>query len=485
MNSLHMRAAAYAASVFAGCIAVLMLIPAAVDLYFGNPDWKVFTFSGLLVGGISAAVAMATRGSKPPISARFGFLLVNLLWVTTAFAGAVPFFEASIKIDYTDAVFEAVSALTTTGSTVLAGLDGMPPGILLWRSFLQWVGGIGVIAFGLFALPFLRIGGVSHLKIESSDIDDRPFARFRSYMIALASVYAAMTLACAMAFAWVGMDLFDAVNHAMTTLSTGGFSTHDASLGFYAGKPAVLWVATTFMFIGALPFSILIVLLVRGRFDPLLDPQIRVFAGYTFVFVFSLAIYLRLAEHVSFFSALTHAAFNVVSIITTTGYASDDYTTWGPFAVAAIFVATFLGGCSGSTSGGVKAYRFYVLFSMLEHSLRRLIYPHSVRHVRYGERHFDAEMQRAVVLFIASFMLILCLFTLLLAATQLDLITSLTGALTALTNVGPGLGTVIGPSGNFAPLTDMAKWVLIVAMLLGRLEILAVLVLLSPAFWNR
>lgn len=464
---------------------MLMLVPATVDLYFGNSDWKVFAVSALLVGGISTAVALATHGSKPPISARFGFLLVNVLWVTTAVAGAVPFFEASIDVGYTDAVFEAVSALTTTGSTVLSGLDEMPPGILLWRSFLQWVGGIGVIAFGLFALPFLRIGGVSHLRIESSDIDDRPFARFRSYMIALASVYAAMTVACAMAFAWVGMDLFDAINHAMTTLSTGGFSTHDASLGFFSDKPAVLWVATMFMFIGALPFSILIVLMVRGRADPLLDPQIRVFAGYVMVFVLSLAINVRLTDQVPFLTALTHSAFNVVSIITTTGYASADYTTWGPFAVAAIFVATFLGGCSGSTSGGVKAYRFYVLFSMLADSLRRLIYPHSVRQVRYGERLFDAEMQRAVVLFIAAFLVLLCLFTLALAATRLDLLTSLTGALTALTNVGPGLGPIIGPSGNFASLSDIAKWLLIVAMLLGRLEILAVLVLLSPAFWRR
>ena len=485
MNRLHTRAAAYFAAIFAGYMAVLMLIPASVDLYYGNPDWKVFVISAILVGGLSSSVALATHGERPPISARFGFLLVNILWVTTAFAGAVPFLEASVALDATDAVFEAVSGLTTTGSTVLTGLDNMPPGILLWRSFLQWVGGIGVIAFGLFALPFLRVGGVSQLKIESSDIDDLPFSRYRSYIIALVSIYVGLTAVCVVAYVAGGMTPFNAINNAMATLSTGGFSTSDKSFGLYTGNPAILWTAVFFMFIAALPFSILILLVTRRRLDTLLDPQIRVYAAYTVVFVLLVALYLRIADGVSFGLALTLSAFNIVSVITTTGFASGDYTEWGPFAVACFFVATFLGGCSGSTSGGIKAYRFYVLYQMLTGSLRGLIYPHSVNQVRYGDRQFDTEMQRAVALFVAAFGAILCALTLLLAATGLDILTALTGVITALTNVGPGLGTVIGPAGNFVTLTDFAKWVLIAAMLLGRLEILAVLVLLSPAFWTR
>lgn len=236
LNTLHIRAVTFVAAIFSAYLALFMALPAVVDLYVGNPDWQVFTLSGLLVGGLSAGVALATFGSSPQLSARFGFLLVNVLWVTTAIAGAVPLYAASIGLSVTDAIFESVSALTTTGSTVIVSLDSLPPGLLLWRSLLQWIGGVGVIALGLFVLPFLNIGGVSYLKIESSDIGDRPFARLSTYTIALLGIYAALTLICALAYAAAGMTAFDAINHAMTTLSTGGFSTHDASLGFYADR---------------------------------------------------------------------------------------------------------------------------------------------------------------------------------------------------------------------------------------------------------
>jgi trk system potassium uptake protein TrkH len=485
LSGLHLRSATFIAAIFSGYLAVFMTIPAVVDLYVGNRDWQVFAISALIVGGLASAVALATYGTKPPVSVRFGFLLVNMLWVTTALSGAVPLFEASLDLGFTDAVFESVSALTTTGSTVIAGLDQLPPGLLIWRSFLQWIGGIGVIALGLFVLPFLKIGGFSYLRIESSDIEDRPFARLSSYTAALVAIYSLLTLLCAIAYALAGMTPFDALNHALTTLATGGFSTHDSSLGFYADKPAVLWVGTVFMFVAALPFSILILLAVRGRLDPLGDPQIRVFAGYCSAFILAVAIYWTIAANVPFGTALTHSAFNFVSLITTTGYASGDYSNWGPFVIACALIATFLGGCSGSTSGGIKAYRFYLLFEMMGNGLRKIVYPHSVQPMKYGSRTVDLEMQRAVVLFIATFFGLLCIFTLLLSATGLDFVTAFTGSLTALTNVGPGLGEVIGPAGNFATLPDLAKWMLIAAMLLGRLEILAVLVVLSPAFWGR
>jgi trk system potassium uptake protein TrkH len=239
------------------------------------------------------------------------------------------------------------------------------------------------------------------------------------------------------------------------------------------------------MFVGGLPFSIMILFAVRGRLDALRDPQIRVFAGYCAAFIVAVAIYLRIHLDMPFFHALSHSAFNFMSIITTTGFASDDYTLWGPFAVACIFVATFLGGCSGSTTGGIKAYRFLILYRLLPNGLTRLIYPNTVLSVRYGDRTVDPDMQRTVVLFIASFFVIWAIGTILLGATGLDLVTATTGALTALTNVGPGLGPIIGPVGNFSSLPDTAKWILSFLMLLGRLEILAVLVMFTPAFWTR
>jgi trk system potassium uptake protein TrkH len=479
------RAAVHIAAIFAIYLAFAMLIPAAVDLYYDNDDWQVFAFCAFFTGGLGLAVALATQGRQPPIGSRFGFFIVNLLWIMTSVIGAVPLLASSLDITLTDAIFEAVAGVTTTGSTVLSGLDDLPPGLLLWRSILQWIGGLGVIALGLFILPFLNVGGISYFTIESSTIEDPPFERFSTFTVSLIAIYVGLTVICAIAYAAAGMTGFNAINHALTTISTAGFSTHDASMGHYADRPAVLWVGTIFMFIGALPFTILILFGLRGRLDALRDPQIRVFASYVLLFILGVTIYLRLSSDLDFFDALTRTAFNFMSVITTTGYASDDYGQWGAFAFACAFVAMFLGGCSGSTTGSIKTYRFLILFELLANGLRRLVYPNTVLSVRYGDRPVDEALQRAVVLFISAFFVIWLITIVLLAATGLDFITAMSGALTALTNVGPGLGDTIGPAGNFAPLPDPAKWVLTGAMLMGRLEILAVLVIFTPVFWRR
>lgn len=484
MNRVQIRAAIHVASVFALYLSIAMLIPAAVDLYYGHPDWEVFAFSSLFVGGAALAIALATRGRPPPVSTRFGFLLVNLLWLTMSLAGAVPFLMSSLDMSLTDAIFESVSGVTTTGSTVINGLDRAPPGLLMWRSLLSFMGGLGVIALGLFLLPFLNIGGVSYFKIESSDIQDRPFERFQTFTLSLIGIYTLLVFVCSIAYTAAGMDGFHAVNHAMSTVATGGFSTHDTSFLRYADNSAILWIGIVFMFIGGLPFSIMILLAVRGRPDALRDPQIRIYAGYCVVFSLAVAIYLRVNDQVPFFEALTQSTFNLLSIITTAGFASQDYTLWGPFAVTAVFLATFLGGCSGSTTGGIKAYRFLILFELIGSGLQRLIYPNSVVPIRYGDRSVDMDMQRAVVLFISSFFVLWGIITVLLGATGLEFVTAVTGALTSLTNVGPGLGPIIGPVGNFSSLPDSAKWICSAAMLLGRLEILAVLVIFTPVFWR-
>lgn len=479
-----MRAACYVAAIFALYISATMLVPAGVDLYYGSNDWSVFAISALGTGGLALIVAAATRSRAPLQSTRFAFLLVVILWITLAVLGALPLYAAaSPDLDFTSAVFESVSAITTTGSTTITGLDSLPPGILLWRSMLQWIGGVGVIALGLFLLPFLNVGGFSYFRIESSDIEDRPFERFSTFMQALIAIYVAITTLCAISYAAAGMTMFDAINHSMTTIATGGFSTHDASFGYFSAND-ILWVSTVFMLAGGMPFSILLLLFVRGRLDALRDPQIRVFLGYVAATVVLIILYRAITADVPFWEALTKVTFNYTSIITTTGYASEDYTLWGPFAVAAFFFVTFLGGCSGSTAGGIKAYRFLILARMLANGIRQLIHPHSVHSVRYGARIVDADMQRSVVLFLSAFLLVWVAATLMLAACGLDLVTALTGALTALTNVGPGLGEIIGPAGNFSSLNEVAKWTLAATMLLGRLEILAVLVLVAPEFWR-
>ncbi|MHB2264838.1 TrkH family potassium uptake protein [Aliihoeflea sp. PC F10.4] len=485
MHYLAIRTALHVAALLAIYLSFAMFIPAAVDLYYGSPDWQTFVFAAIFTGGIGLIAAAATQGPPPVISARFGFLVVNLLWLTTCVVGAVPFLTSSLEIGVADAIFESASGITTTGGTVLSSLDTMPPGILIWRSLLQWIGGLGVIALGLFVLPLLNVGGISYFRIESSDIMDRPFARLSTYTVTLISIYIGMTVLCAISYTAAGMGTFNAVNHALTTISTAGFSTHDASMAHYEGNRAILWVGTIFMFIGALPFVVLILFMTKGNLAALRDPQIKVFAGYTAFFIFTVTIYIILTNPITPFDALTHTAFNFMSIITTTGYASSDYTAWGPLAFACAFVAMFFGGCSGSTTGGIKAYRFLILFQLVRNGLRRLLYPNVMQSVRYGDRIATDAMQRAIVLFISLFFMLWLFFTMVLAAIGLDFLTAMSGALTALTNVGPGLGDIIGPVGNFSSLPDAAKWVLAAAMLMGRLEILAVMVIFTPTFWNR
>ncbi|WEX07230.1 TrkH family potassium uptake protein [Chelativorans sp. AA-79] len=482
MHGSIVRAAAYVASIFSLYIAGVMLIPAAVDLYYGHSDWQIFAVCSVTTGAIALTVAAATRDRTPVRSTRLAFLLVVVLWVTLGVIAALPLY-AALDITFAGAVFESISAITTTGSTVLSGLDELPPGLLLWRSLLNGIGGLGVVVLGLFFLPFLNVGSFSYFQIESSDIEERPFDRLASFLRALVAIYLVLVVLCAVSYALAGMSTFDAINHSMTTIATGGFSTHDASFGYFDSKP-ILWVSIVFMILGALPFSILILFVVRGRLDALRDPQIRLFLTYTAVIVLAVAIHRRVVNEIPFGDALTSSAFNLVSIITTTGYSSEDYTLWEPFAVVMVFFATFLGGCSGSTSGAIKAYRFFVLGRMLQNGLRTLIYGRSVQPLRYGTRIIDEEMQRSVVLFMIAFFAVWVAGSIALAAGNLDILTAITATLTALTNVGPGLGPIVGPAGNFSTLNDYALWILSASMLLGRLEILAVLVLLTPTFWR-
>lgn len=482
MNSTMLRNAVHICAIFAFYLATMMLIPGLVDLYFANSDWKVFAASSAGIGGAAALLAVATRGGPPVVSTRFTFLLVNMLWLTFAICATLPFYLSTLDISLADAFFEAVSGATASGSTILSGLDTMPPGILLWRSMLQWIGGLGVIVLGLFILPFLKIGGSSFFKIESSDRYDRPFARFSTYATSVVVIYTALTILCAALYAWFGMSAFDAINHAMTTMSTGGFSTHDRSFGFF--NDSLHWVAIIFMLIGAVPFTIIIVMALRGRFESFRDNQVLFFLTYTFLFAIILTIQLERSGVMVGTEAFAHSVFNVVSIITTTGYSNANYMLWGPFTAGLMLIATFMGGCSGSTTGGIKASRWIVLIGIIKRSLEVFIYPNAVRPVRSGTVPVNDQIQFVTLMYFCTFGLLVGVGTMLVALTGADLVTSFSGAITALSNVGPGLGDVIGPAGNFGPLEDSAKWVLSFMMLLGRLELFTMLVLLSPAFWR-
>lgn len=464
-------------------LSLAMFLPALVDLYYGHDDWQVFAMSGFMVGGLATATALATRGPPPVFNKRLGFLLVNVLWAMFSLVGAIPLFLAEHELSFAQALFESISGITTTGSTVIVGLDTMPPGILLWRSLLSWLGGIGIVGLGLFVLPFLKVGGASIFKLESSETNDKPFARLASFTRAFLAVYVMLTLACTVAYDLAGMNHFDALNHAMSTVATAGFSTHDMSFAYFDNN-ALLVVGTVFLAICSLPFSVLILLAVRGRLDTLRDPQIFVFIGYLCVISVVLAVYHHLKNGIELDDALIHSFFNITSILSTGGFASDDYTLWGPFAVLVAFFATFMGGCSGSTAGGIKAYRFVVMFNVVRVGLNKLIYPNAIYPVRYGGLTVDAETQRAVFLFVSLYIFLWVVGSIGMTLFGYDILTATSSVITALSNVGPGIGPIVGPVGNFSTISDPALYLLSLMMLLGRLEILTVLVLLTPVFWR-
>lgn len=433
-------------------------------------------------GGMAGAVWHTARGARD-VDSRSAFLLTAGSWLATPIVAALPLYFSELNLSLTDSIFETVSGLTTTGSTVLTGLDSMDPTLLLWRSMLQWIGGVGIILMAIIILPFLRVGGMQLFELESSaTTQGRSIARPGSLIRSIATLYVALTVLCAASYSLAGMSAFDAVNHAMTTLATGGYSTHDASLGFF-NQPAVQWVAVVFMVAGALPFMAYL-RTVSGRTDAFLrDPQAPVFAGFLIGVCLLAAAFLADGQ-AGYFNALRKAAVNIVSVTTTTGYASEDYQLWGPGFIGMFFALTFVGGCAGSTSGAVKIYRFQLLRIFAAEHLRRLFSPSIVEVHTYGGVRLTRDIAFSVLAFLSLFVGAFSVGGLVLTLTGLDLVTALSSAATALCNVGPGLGDIVGPAGNFATVSDMAKWTLIGLMLLGRLELFAILVLFDPYFWR-
>ena len=376
-----------------------------------------------------------------------------------------------------------MSGITTTGSTVIKGLDEAPAGILLWRALLQWLGGIGIIVMAVAIMPMLQIGGMQLFRMESSDRSEKVMPRVRQISTAIGLVYLALTAICAAALGLAGLSGFDAIAHAMTTIATGGFSTRDGSIGHFA-NPLAESIIVVFMILGSLPF-VLYLQAMRGTPGAILrDTQVRWFMSVVVFFALTVGLWHHWANDAPLLRALQLSVFNVISIITGTGYTSADYSTWGGFAVGVFFFLMFIGGCAGSTTCGIKIFRYQVLYATAEAQIRRLIQPHGVFIAHFNRRPITEDVSGSVMgfffLFVASFAVLAMLLSLL----GLDMVTALSGAATAICNVGPALGDIIGPSGYFGPMPDAAKWILSAGMLLGRLELFTVLVLFSPAFWQ-
>ena len=395
-----------------------------------------------------------------------------------------PFLLSAQDFSFSEAFFESMSGITTTGATIISDLDASPKSILLWRAIMQWLGGIGIVVMAITILPLLKVGGMQLFKMEGSDSTEKILPRAIEVAAIIISTYIILTLMCGF-FYWIfGMTIFDSISHAMTTIATGGFSTHNDSIGFFQNSNIEI-VASIFIILGSIPF-ISYLKFTRGNKKIFFqDVQIR---GLIYLLVISIVImflYLLLINYESnLLDKIRISSFNVISILSGTGYVTDDFGLWGKFSLIFFLILMFIGGCAGSTACGIKIFRLQMLLIFLKNQVKKLISPNSVIITKYNNQKISDNFINSVIIFIFTFLFIFLIIAMLLSISGLDFITSISGAASAISNVGPGLGDVIGPNGNYKEIPDISKWILSAGMLLGRLELFAVLVLFFPSFWR-
>ncbi|MCY4543116.1 MAG: TrkH family potassium uptake protein [Rhodobacteraceae bacterium] len=466
-------------------LGVLMLVPAIVDVALGNDHWLVFVVSAGLTAFVGVCLVFTTRAgvsASESTTVRQAVMLVACVYTVVPAFAAVPFVIGATSSSIVDAVFESMSGFTTTGATVFVGLEELPEGLQLWRGMLQWTGGIAVVVIALSVLPGLRFGGMALFMRDNyeafSSVIPRAVATARDIFL----IYFVLTLCCAISYVASGLSIFDAWVHSMTTIATGGFANYDSS--FTELGRATEYVAVVFMLTASLPFF-RYVQFISGSFRPLfVDSQVRTFLSIAFVIFGALVIWQRVVLDHSYELAIRKAMFNGVSILTGTGYASTDYGLWGSFPIVLMFLSGLIGGCMGSTCCAIKVFRFQLMVASVKAQIKRLNNPHAIIVTRYQNRNVPEDVMSSVLAYFVVFLATLGGVAILLAVIGLDMLTSLSGAAATLANVGPGLGPVIGPSGNYAGLPDAAKVVLTASMLMGRLELLAVFALVSLRFWR-
>ncbi len=465
-----------------------MVAPACVDLLSGNGDSACrFFVTAAITVAFSSLVLLTTEYQQSPLKPKEMFLTTTFIWIFFCFFSALPFYLSSHHMSFTDSFFESMSGLTTTGATVFSSLDTLPHGLLFWRSLLQWMGGLGIVILAITVLPALRIGGMQFFNTESSAQSDRDRPRVAKIMQSILIYFISLTALCAGCLWLAGMSIFDAVNHAMTSIATGGFSTHDASIAFFKSS-AVEWILIFFMFISGLPLILGFLASTRQWNQITQDVQIKTYIQFL-VLTSIVLIGVRLAQEDFNYSLLPElirsSTFSIISIVTSTGFVADNYETWGSFAVIFFLFLLMSGACTGSTSGGIKMFRLTVLIKTTAVRLKNLVQPHGVFIPRYGTRPISDDILISVLVFLGLFTLTSIICALILAGMGMDLITSLSATLSCVANVGPGLGNVIGPTQTFADLPDRVKWVLALAMMMGRLEFISIVVLCFPFLWKK
>lgn len=464
-------------------LGLTMLVPMGVDLYYQNGHWRAFLDSAILTVLPGAMLALAaSSGVSKRLSIQQTFLLTTGVWLALPIFGALPFIFGETDATFIDALFESMSGLTTTGSTVFIRLERLPEGLLFWRGMLQWFGGVGIIVVAMVFLPELRVGGMQIFKSEAFDTMGKILPRAGEIAQQISVIYLGLTLVCSLTYVALGMPTFEAIVHSMTTVSTGGFSTSDASFGAFQGP--MEYAAAVFMILASLPF-VRYVQMLAGSARPLwVDTQVRAYLTTILILTIFFAVYRLVVNGDHLEHGFREAIFNVTSIISGTGYASVDYQEWGAIAVVVFFFIGLIGGCAGSTACSIKIFRYQLLMASISTQLRRLYAPHGIFEPRYEGRKVSEEVLSSVMAFFVMFFVSLGVVAMLLALTGLDFVTAVSGAATALANIGPGLGAEIGPAGSFTNLNDTAKWILTVAMLVGRLELMAVFVLFTTQFWR-
>ena len=463
-------------------LSIVLCIPAAVDAFYGDNQWQSFTFSSLISLFFGIILILANKSDNFSINLKQAFLLTTLSWVFIAIFGSLPFIFSDLGLSFTDALFESMSGITTTGSTVLSGLDNLPHGILIWRSLLQWIGGIGIVVIAIAFLPILKVGGMQLFHTESSDSSQKVLPRAGQIASIIGIIYASLTILCALLLWLYGMPTFDSIAHSMTTLSTGGFSTSDMSIAKY-NNVNIEFIICIFMILGSLPF-VLYLQTLRGNVSVIFkDNQVQLFILLIVTSVL-IVTFWKYQSTATFFNNFRSSFFNTISIFTGTGYTTQNFNNWGSFIIILFLFLMLVGGCAGSTTCGIKIFRLQILYQAAKIQIFKLLNPHGVSVAKYNKIPVSESITSSVMGYFFMFIVSYVLITLILSFLGNDFLTSLSGAATSLANVGPGLGNVIGPSKTFAGLSDITKWVLIIGMLTGRLELLSVIIILTPSFWK-
>ena len=464
-------------------LGISMIFPIIIQIIFGELN-SSFISASLITIIFGTLFLLSNLDQDKKLNLQHAFLLTALSWISVAIFGSLPFIFSDLNLSITDSFFESMSGITTTGSTIITDLNSTPKAILLWRAILQWLGGIGIIVMAITLMPLMNVGGMQLLKISSTDGSEKILPKTKEISIRLIIIYITLTFLCALFYKIFGMKFFDSLTHSMTTIATGGFSNYNDSIGHF-NNFKIEMTSMVFIILGSIPFIAYIKYLSGTKNIFITDTQIKSFIKIIFFSILILFLYLVIFNKSFSEISLRSISFNVISILTGTGYVTQNFDSWGNFPLIYFLMLMFIGGCAGSTTCGIKIFRVQILYLFIKNQLKKIIYPRGIFIIKYDNNNVNEKFMASIISFIYLYIVIFFVIAALLSLSGLDFTTSISGAATSISNVGPGLGELIGPNGNFSQLPDFSKWVLSFGMILGRLELFAILVLFLPSFWQK